>query len=154
MTWLLIKLGIRLVGFLAVFWIASARNHDIVVRPKWAMPIIAGFFALVNTALYWMLKPVLNLASFGAIWFLMPLVLNLIFLVATARVFQPHDLQTSGHAKGDVRGSRATDAPTVKPSRRPSLHIDGITAFLYLAFFLTLAHGVLWFAVDYLPPKF
>jgi hypothetical protein len=148
MTWLLIKLGIRLVVFLAVFWIATARNPKIVVRPRWAMPIIAGFFALVNTGLYWLLKPVLNLASFGAIWFLMPLVLNLIFLVATARVFQPHDLQTSGHARG------TKDAPAPKPSRRPSLRIDGLTAFLYLAVLLTVAHGVLWFGVDYLPPKF
>jgi hypothetical protein len=149
MTWLLIKLGIRLVVFLAVFWIATVRNPAIVVRPKWAMPIVAGFFALLNTLLYWALKPVLNLASFGAIWFLMPLVLNLIFLVATARVFQPHDLASSGHA----RGARAADAPAPKPSRRPSLHIDGIMAFLYLAALLTVAHGVLWFAVDYLPAK-
>jgi hypothetical protein len=113
------------------------------------MPLIAGFFALLNTGLYWLLKPVLNLASFHAVWFLMPLVLNLIFLVATARVFQPHDLQTSGHAR---TGKDAPPPP--KPSRRPSLHIDGIMAFLYLAVLLTVAHGVLWFGIDYLPPKF
>lgn len=153
MTWLLIKLGIRLVVFMAVFWIATVRNSNIVVRPKWAMPIIAGFFALLNTGMYWLLKPVLNLASFGAIWFLMPVVVNLIFLVTTARVFQPHDLQTTGHAKAG-KGAKAADAPAPKASRRPSLHIDGITAFLYLAALLTVAHGVLWFGVDYLPPKF
>ncbi|HVV82374.1 MAG TPA: hypothetical protein VHE35_04815 [Kofleriaceae bacterium] len=146
MTWVLIKLAIRIVVFLAVFWLATARNEHIVVRPKWTIPLVAGFFAILNTALYWLLKPVLNVASFHAIWFLMPLVLNLMFLVATARVFQPHDIGAPGPL-------RTANEPAVKEPRwkRPSLHIDGIMAFLYLAVLLTVAHGVLWFGIDYLP---
>ena len=147
MTWALVKLGIRLVVFLAVFWIATVRNPKIVVQPRWALPLVAGLFALLNTALYWMLKPVLNLASFGAIWFLMPLVLNLCFLVATLRVFQKRDLAQPAKA---IKGK---DAPVVKPSRRPSLQIVGITATLYMAALLTVAHGVLWFSLDWLPLK-
>jgi hypothetical protein len=151
MTWLLIKLAIRLVVFLGVFWGASVRNPRIVVKPRWALPLVAGFFALLNTGLYWLLKPVLNLASFGAIWFLMPLVLNLIFLITTARVFQAQVI-TARPAKG----AKTDDAEAPKKARvlrRPSLEIDGITAFLYLAALLTVAHGVLWVGVDYLPTK-
>ena len=147
MTWMLVKLGIRLVAFLAVFWIATKRNPRIVVKPAWALPLVAGFFALLNTGLYWLLKPVLEVASFGAIWFLMPLVLNLCFLIATLRVFQKRDLAPPPTA----RAIKGQDAPVVKPSRRPSLQIVGITATLYMAALLTAAHGVLWFAVDYLP---
>ncbi len=145
---MLIKLGIRIVGFLAVFWFATRKNPKIVVKPTWALPLVAGFFALINAGLYWLLKPVLNLASFHAIWFLMPLVLNLIFLVATVRVFQSKDAPPPPLTKG------AKDAPRPKASRRPSLRIDGIRATLYLAGLLTVAHGVLWFAVDYLPHRF
>lgn len=147
MTWLLIKLGIRLVIFLAVFFLATKRNPAIVVKPTWALPVIAGFFALVNTALYWILKPVLNLASFGAIWFLMPLVLNLCFLIATVRVFQK-TVMAAPLKKGE--------APPEKPKmlRRPTLEIDGIGATLYLAALLTVAHGVLWFGLDWCPAKF
>ena len=149
MTWLLIKLGIRLVVFLAVFFIATKRNPNIVVKPRWALPVIAGFFALVNTALYWALKPVLNLASFGAIWFLMPFVLNLCFLIATVRVFQK-SVSTANIPPAKV----GREAPAPKTRRRPTLEIDGIGATLYLAGLLTLAHGVLWFAVDWCPAKF
>jgi hypothetical protein len=145
MTWVLIKLGIRLVVFLAVFWIATLRNPKIVVQPRWALPLVAGLFALLNTGLYWLLKPVLNVASFGAIWFLMPLVLNLCFLVATLRVFQKRDLAPVV--------KMAKDAPAPRPSRRPSLSINGITATIYMAVLLTAAHGLLWFALDYMPVK-
>lgn len=143
---MLIKLGIRIVGFLAVFWFATRKNPKIVVKPTWALPLVAGFFAIINAGLYWLLKPVLNLASFHAIWFLMPLVLNLIFLVATVRVFQPRTV-----APPPLTKTAAKDAPRPKASRRPSLQIDGISATLFLAGLLTVAHGVLWVAVDYLP---
>lgn len=148
MTWLLIKLGIRLVAFLAVFWVATVRSPKIVVQPKWAIPLVGGFFALLNTGLYWMLKPVLNLASFGAIWFLMPLVLNLCFLVATMRVFQKQNVAPPAPA-----GKAGKDAPRPKASRRPSLEINGIGTTLYLAAVLTAVHGVLWFGLDWMPLK-
>lgn len=125
MTWLAIKLGIRIVAFLGVFWFATKKNPKIVVQPKWAIPLVGASFAVLNTALYWLLKPVLNLASFGAMWFLMPLVLNLIFLVATMRLFQS----------------------------KKWLQIDGVMAILWLAGLLTVAHGVLWFGLDWIPAK-
>ncbi len=126
MTWTLIKLGIRLVAFLLVFWVATRRNPKIVVQPKWAIPLIAGVFSLLNTGLYWLLKPVLNLASFGVAWFLMPLVLNLIFLIATMRAVQS----------------------------KKWLQIEGVGATLYLAGLLTVARGLLWFGLDWMPAKF
>jgi uncharacterized membrane protein YvlD (DUF360 family) len=125
MAIVLIKLGIRLVVFTAVFWLAAKKNPKVTITPKWATPIVAAVFALLNTFLYWALKPVLNLATLGAIGFLMPLVVNVILLVVTVRVFQ----------------------------RKEWVKIDGVIATMWMAVVLTLAHGVLWFGVDYLPPK-
>lgn len=125
MSILLIKLGVRFVVFTAVFWVAAKKNPKVVVRPAWATPLIAAVFALLNTGIYWALKPILNLATLGAIGFAMPLVVNILLLAVTVRLF----------------------------AKKEWLKIDGMVATLWLAVILTLAHGVLWFGVDYLPPK-
>lgn len=125
MAIVLIKLGIRLVVFTAVFWIAAKRNPKVVIQPRWALPLVAGVFALFNTALYWALKPILNLATLGAIGFFMPLVVNVLLLFATVRVF----------------------------AKKQWLKIDGFIATMWMAIVLTVTHGLLWFGVDYLPHK-
>src|SRR5258705_9956406 len=86
MAIVLIKLGIRLVVFTAVFWIAAKKNEKVVIKPTWALPVVAAVFALLNVALYWALRPILNLATLGAIGFVMPLVVNLVLLVVTERL--------------------------------------------------------------------
>ena len=125
MTWLLIKLGIRLLGFIAVFFLATRKNPKIKIEPRWAIPLVAGVFGIMNVGMYWLLKPVLDLATFGAAWFAMPLLINLGFLIATMRITE----------------------------KKKWLVIDGIRATLYLALLLTAAHGVFWFALDYIPSK-
>jgi hypothetical protein len=125
MAWLLIKLGVRLLGFIAVFWLATRKNPKVTIQPRWAIPLVAGLFAAMNTGMYWLLKPVLNLATFGTFWFVMPLVINLGFLMATVRIVE---------------------------SKR-WLAIDGVRATLWLAVLLTAAHGVFWFGLDFLPTK-
>ena len=37
--------------------------------------------------------------------------------------------------------------------KRKWFRIDGFFATIWMAIVLTLAHGVLWFAVDYVPSK-
>lgn len=125
MTWLLLKLGIRLLGFIAVFFVAARKHPKIKIEPRWAIPLVAGLFGLMNVGMYWLLKPLLNLATFGAAWFAMPLFINLGFLVATLRITE----------------------------KKKWLVIDGIRATLWLAFVLTIAHGVLWFGLDWIPAK-
>ena len=124
-TGILIKLGVRFVVFGLVFWIATRRNEKVVVEKKWAFPLIAGVFAILNTGLYWALRPLLDLATLGAAGFIMPLVVNLLLLLATIRVFES----------------------------KKWLEVKGMLATLWLGLFLTLAHGVLWFSLDYLPTK-
>src|SRR5512144_3230839 len=114
----LIKLGVRLVVFTAVFWVAARKNKNIIIDKKWATPLIALTFAVLNTVLYWMLKPVLNLATMGAVAFAMPLLINGVLLVGTERIFQS----------------------------RKWFRIEGFFATVWMALFLTLAHGVLWVA--------
>ena len=116
-----IKLGVRLVVFTAVFWFAAHKNKNIVFDKKWALPIVAFTFAVMNTALYWALKPILNLATLGVIGFALPLVINGALLAITLRIFEP----------------------------RKWFRIDGFFPHVWMAIFLTLAHGACWFALDY-----
>lgn len=121
---ILIKLGVRLVVFTGVFWLAARKNEKIIFEKKWATPLVAFTFAVLNTALYWALKPVLDVATLGAIGFLMPLVINGALLVATVRIFE---------------------------RRKQWFRIDGFVAGLWMAVFLTVAHGALWLGLDYIP---
>ena len=121
---LLIKLGVRLLAFTAVFWVAAKKNDKIIIEKKWATPVVGFAFAVLNTALYWVLGRVLNLATLGVVGFAMPLVINGVLLMVTARVFQ----------------------------RKPQwFRLEGFFAGMWMAIFLTLAHGVLWVGLDYLP---
>jgi uncharacterized membrane protein YvlD (DUF360 family) len=121
---LLIKLGVRLVVFTGVFWIAARKNKKIIFEKKWATPLVAFTSAVLNTALYWALKPIMNIATLGAIGFLMPLVINGVLLAVTVRIFQ---------------------------AKKHWFRIDGWMAMLWMAIALTVAHGVLWLGVDYIP---
>ncbi|MEZ4402029.1 MAG: phage holin family protein [Kofleriaceae bacterium] len=125
MTWILIKLAIRLVVFTGVFWFAARKHPKITIEPRWSVPLVAGLFAILNVGLYWILRPVLNLATFNVAWFAMPLIINLLLLIATIRVFQ----------------------------NKKWLQIDGVMATLLMAGFLSIAHGVLYVALDYIPGK-
>jgi hypothetical protein len=147
-TGLLIKLGVRLAVFGAVFYIAARKNPRIIIRKKWATPLIAFVFAFLNTALYWAVRPIVDVATLGAISFVLPFVLNMIFLIATVRVF------------ASIRDKLAARAPKVelKKGEKPEapkswFEIEGVFATLWMALFLTAAHGALWVALDYLPNR-
>ena len=120
---ILIKLGVRLVVFTAVFWFAAKKNKSVIFEKRWAPPVVALVFAILNTALYWALRPVLNIATMGAVGFALPFVINGALLYATMKLFE----------------------------KRRWFRIDGFFATLWMALFLTLAHGVLWAALDYIP---
>jgi uncharacterized membrane protein YvlD (DUF360 family) len=137
MTWILIKLGVRLVAFTAVFWLATwprkgdpgkdgkptVRAPRISIQPRWAIPLVGVLFAALNIGLYWLLRPVLDLATLRSFSWVMPLVVNGLLLWGTARIV----------------------------ARKEWLRIDGFMAAAWLAVALTLAHGVLWVGLDYLP---
>ena len=78
---------------------------------------------MLNIGLYWLCKPILNIATLGAIAFVLPFALNGVFLFLTSRAVE----------------------------KKKWLQIDGIVATLWLALVLTAAHGVLWLTLDYLP---
>ena len=120
---MVVKLGVRLLIFTAVFWFAAKNNPKVVFDKKWATPLVAFVFAVLNTALYFVLRPILNLATLGAVAFAMPLLINAVLLAVTVRIFQS----------------------------RKWFHIDGMFATMWMATFLTIAHGALWVALDYLP---
>lgn len=122
----LIKLGIRLLVFGAVFWFAARKNPKVQLHNKWATPLIALVFAVLNTGLYWALTPVLNIATLGALGFVMPFVVNMILLLVTVRIFE----------------------------RKKWLEIDGMMTTLWLVGFLTLAHGALYLGLEYFPNQF
>jgi hypothetical protein len=149
---LLIKLAVRLVVFGAVFFVAAKKHPKILIHNKWATPLIALVFALLNTAVYWALTPILNLATLGALGFAMPLVANVVFLLATEKLFkaiaekrqarQGKTPEGKGTGKGEGKGS---------PEIKPWFEIQGFFATLWMAIALTVAHGALWVGLDYLP---
>lgn len=120
---ILIKLGVRLVVFTGVFWIAARKNKNIIFEKKWALPLVGFAFAVLNTALYWALKPIMNLATLGVIGFVMPLVINGVLLAITVRIFE---------------------------RKKHWFRIDGFMAMMWMAIILTLAHGALWVGLDYI----
>ena len=89
MTEMLINLAVRFAVFLAVFLFVAWKHPKVAVRPKIALPLVALVFALLNTGLYWLLKPVLTLATLGAAWLFIPFALNGAFLWATHRLIRP-----------------------------------------------------------------
>lgn len=125
-TVILIKLGVRLVVFGLVFFIATRKNPKVIVRKKRVLPLIALVFAVLNTALYWLLSPILNVATLGAAGFLMPFVVNMVLLVGTVKIF----------------------------AKWKWFEIQGVMTTLWMAAFLTLAHGALWLGLDYFPTRF
>ncbi|MBS1122921.1 MAG: hypothetical protein H6Q90_5149 [Deltaproteobacteria bacterium] len=140
-TGILIKLGVRLLLFGIVFFIAARKNPKVVIPKRWATPMIALVFAVLNTGLYWALTPILNMATLGAAGFVMPFIVNMILLVATVRVFRWNKLP---RFESQIGG---------KTEVRPLFQIQGIMTTLWMAGILTLAHGVLYVALDYLPNR-
>ena len=119
----LIKLGVRFLVFGLAFFVAARKNPKVVLPNKWALPLIALVFAVLNTGVYWALKPLLNLASFGALGFIMPFVANIIFLMVTVRIFRA----------------------------KKWIEVQGLMATLWMALILTAVHGLLWLGLDYIP---
>jgi len=90
---LAIKLGVRFVVFTGVFIFAVRKSEKISIKPKMAVPLVALVFAILNTALYWALGPVLNIATLGTMGLLIPFALNGLFLYLTNRLLRPLEIQ-------------------------------------------------------------
>jgi hypothetical protein len=143
-TGILIKLGVRLLIFGVVFYIAARKNPKVVIHARWATPLVAFVFAGLNTGLYWALKPILDLATLGALGFFMPFIVNMVLLVATVKFFAWEKLPR-------FITKQAADA---KPGdAKPLFEIRGIMTTLWMALILTAAHGALWVGLDYLPSR-
>lgn len=93
MSLLAISLLVRLLVFVGVFAYAAHKHPKITITPRYAVPLVGLVFAGLNTALYWALKTVISLATLGAASLVLPLVLNGLFLWATARVLKPLNIE-------------------------------------------------------------
>lgn len=123
MNMILIKLGVRLVVFTAVFWFAARKNKKVVFEKTWAPPLVGIVFAVLSTALFWAASKLLGIVTLGAVGFVAPLVINLGLVIATAAIFKS----------------------------RHWFRIEGVIATVWMAVFVTVAHGALWLALDYIP---
>jgi hypothetical protein len=144
-TGVLIKLGVRLLIFGAVFYVAARRNPKVIIPTKWATPMVAFVFALLNTTLYWALRPVLDLATLGAVGFFMPLIINTLLLFGTVKFFTWHKLPRFVPKTSDKEAKKGSG------EAQPLFAIKGLFTTLWLALILTAAHGALWVALDYIP---
>jgi hypothetical protein len=89
MTELLVKLAVRFGVFLLVFAFAAWKMPKVRIHPKIALPLVGLVFAVLNVGLYWLFKPLLNVATFGAAWLVVPFVLNGAFLWGTEKLIRP-----------------------------------------------------------------
>lgn len=94
MMLLVVKLVVRVLVFGVAFAFITRRTRDVRVEPRSAIPVVALVFALLNTALYWLISPLVTLASLGLLWFLAPFVANLVLLYLTDRLARPLKIQT------------------------------------------------------------
>ena len=85
----LIWLAVRFVVFGIALTFAMKKVKDVKVTPPHALPLVALVFALLNTLLYWLLAPVLNLVTLWTLWFLVPFLANAVFLYVTDRILKP-----------------------------------------------------------------
>jgi hypothetical protein len=123
MTATLVEVAVRVAAFIAVFAVVAWRHPRIEVKPRWAVPLVGLVFALLNAGLYWLLKPVLNVATLGVAALVVPLVVNGVFLWATHKAV-----------------SRA----------RVKLLVGGFRPALFLTLVLTATQGALYLAFDVL----
>jgi uncharacterized membrane protein YvlD (DUF360 family) len=121
-----LKFAIRVLVFGLVFLVVSRKRTDITVHKRWAILVVALIFAALNTALYFALKPILDVITLEMLSYAMPLLINIALLAVTLRIVES----------------------------RKWLAMDSITSWLVLGAALTLAHGALWLGLDYLPTKF
>lgn len=142
-TGVLIKLGVRLVIFGVVFYLAARRNPKVLIHAKWATPLVALVFATLNTGMYWALRPILDFATLGALGFFMPFIVNMVLLIATVRLFAWDKLP-----RVISKASKSENAIA-----KPLFEIDGLMTTLWMALVLTVVHGALWVALDYLPSR-
>jgi hypothetical protein len=122
-TGILIALAVRLVVFTGVFVAAPRYIEGITVSKKWAYPLLGGAFAVLTTVFYWLLAPLVDFFTSSAASLAIPLIVNLVLLYALVRL-----LKSKGW-----------------------LSVSGFFASMWLAIALTVAHGVLWFGLDYVP---
>src|SRR6266568_4328523 len=69
MALFLLKLLARVMVFGVALTFAVRRSSDVKVEPRSALPIVAAVFTLLNVALYWGLKTVLNIGTLWMFWF-------------------------------------------------------------------------------------
>lgn len=144
-TGLLIKLGVRWVIFTITFVLATRYLDDVKVSKKWAYPLIGGMFALLNTAFYWLLAGALDIATLSSLQLTLPLVANTVLLIVMIKV------SNRFAAQQPVPAPAKKGVPPEKP--RGWLRVDGFFSSVWLAVMVTAAHGVSWFALDYLPSR-
>jgi hypothetical protein len=90
-------------------------------------------FAGLNTGLYWALKPILDLATLGALGFFMPFIVNMVLLVATVKFFAWEKLP---------RFITKQSADAKQADAKPLFEIRGIMTTLWMALILTAARRV------------
>ena len=117
------KIAICFVVFGLVFGLASHHNKNVTIHPPWGLLVVALVFALLNIGIYWFASPVLNLATLGLVWFLIPFILNGCFLYVTGQVMSV---------------------------LRIDMRMESVLTGGWLAGLLTLAHGALYLVLDVL----
>lgn len=122
MLWLAIDTAIRFAVFGVVFALATQGSANITIRPRRGVRVVALIFAALNIGIYWFADPARDLATLGAVWFIVPLILNGCLLYVTEHIMAALGIEMK----------------------------LGILATIWLTVVLTAAHGALYLVLDVL----
>jgi uncharacterized membrane protein YvlD (DUF360 family) len=89
MTWFLVKLAISFLVFGTALVFAVKKVKGVKVEPRSMIPLVALVLTALNTLVYWILAPALNLVTLWTIWFLVPFIANGLFVYVTDRFVKP-----------------------------------------------------------------
>src|SRR5260221_10187428 len=94
MIWFVVKLLIRVVVFGIALGFTMRRDPHVKVEPRSALPLVAATFAVLNTLLYWLIAPALNLVTLFSLSLLVPFLVNGALLYATDRLLKYFKIET------------------------------------------------------------
>ena len=90
---MLIRLGIAFVVFGAAITFATLKIKEVKVTHKAVIPLVAIVFALLNTALYWLVAFTIKAVSLWTLALVAPFLANAVLLYATDRLIKQFEIK-------------------------------------------------------------
>ena len=88
-----IHLLVRVLVFGAALGIAM-RHKGVTIQPRWALPLVALVFAVLNAFLYPLIKIGINVVTLWTLFLIVPFLVNAALLLLTDKVLRPFKIES------------------------------------------------------------